>query len=96
MALSASIPGLGVIDVYEESINLASVAANTVAEQAFTVSGVGASDYLVGVEVPTGLGVVVGSGFVSAADEVTLVLSNPTASPVDAAAGTFKLYVARS
>lgn len=96
MSLSRSLyPDANPIHVYEQSVDLASVAADAAAEQAVTVTGVAASDLCIAVIPPTGLSVGIGGFFVSAADEVTLLLINPTASPVDEGALTFKFVVAK-
>lgn len=83
------------IDVFSVSLDVSSVAANSVEEEAFTVTGVPSDGELLGFEVPTGLGVGVCHGFVSDADEITLVFVNPTAGAVDPDAGTFRFFVAR-
>lgn len=93
MALIETIDYTQKIRVYEESLDPASVAANTTAEEAFAVSGVAATDYLIGITPPAALGMAV-HGYVSAANQVTLVFTNGTASPVDDAAATWRFFVA--
>lgn len=75
-----NVTGLGVASV---TLSPASVAANTTAEQTFTVPGVNASDVCVDVAKPTaqaGLGIV--GCRVSAANTVGVTFSNNTASPI--------------
>lgn len=97
MAKIDSLTDVNILNVFQETaVDPASVAANTVAEQAFTVTGVGASDRVISVKPPASLGLVVGAAWVSAADEVTVQLANPTASPVDPGAGTWEFVVAAS
>lgn len=73
------------------------VAANTTAEQTFTVPGVRASDVVVQVSKPSaqaGLGIV--GARVSAADTVGITFSNNTAAGITpTAAETYKLVLAR-
>ena len=74
------VTGLGVASV---TLSPASVAANTTAEQTFTVPGVNASDVCIDVTKPTaqaGLGIV--GCRVSAANTVGVTFSNNTASPI--------------
>lgn len=75
-----NVTGLGVASV---TLSPASVAANTTAEQTFTVPGVNASDVCIDVTKPTaqaGLGIV--GCRVSAANTVGVTFSNNTASPI--------------
>ena len=80
---------------YETSLNPASVAANTVARQTFTVTGLTVND-IITVNPPSltaGLNVI---GFrVSAADTVELVFWNSTGAPIDEGAGTYLIYAVR-
>lgn len=85
----------GRIDVYEQSVDLASVAANVIVEQDITVTGILATDDLINVEPITGMLVGICSAFVKAADTVALVLVNPTAGALDPPAGLMRFYVAR-
>ena len=74
------------IRVYTETIDLASVAANTSAEQDITVTGVTTSDVILNVIKPTaeaGIGIV--GARIKAADTVALTIMNATASAVNAA-----------
>lgn len=72
-----------------QSINVASVAANTTAEQTFTVPGLKLGDF-VEVNKPsnsTGLGIV--NCRVSAADTLAITYGNFTGSAIDPAAETY-------
>jgi hypothetical protein len=76
----------------------AQVAANTTAEQTFTVPGVRPNDFLMGVSKPTsqaGIGVV--NARVSAASQVAITFSNNTAGAITPTASeTYQLLMARS
>lgn len=79
----------GVVNV---TIDLASVAANTSAEQTFTVTGL-STDMMVFVnksDLDAGIGIV--NARVSAADTLALTIMNSTAGAVDAASETYKLF----
>lgn len=83
------------INVVSLSINVASVAANTTAEQTFTLPGLATTD-MVFVNKPSlsaGLGVV--NARVSAANTLALTFSNNTAAPIDPAAETYNILVVR-
>lgn len=75
------------IRVYDiDGVDLASVAANTTAEQDITVTGVTTDDVLLNVVKPSleaGLGIA--GARIKAADTVAVTFINATASPVDAA-----------
>lgn len=84
------------LDVLQVSLTPASVAANTTAEQTFTVTGLAVND-VVWVNKPTaqaGLGIV--GWRVSAASTLAITFSNNTASPiVPTAAQTYLIGVLR-
>lgn len=78
------------------SLNPASVAANTTAEQTFTVTGLVVGDQVI-VSKPTltaGLGIV--NARVSAANTLAITFINCTASPIDAAAENYIITWFRS
>jgi hypothetical protein len=97
--ISGNIQALGVLAV---TINPASVAANTTAEQTFTVPGLRVGD-LVWVNTPAvgtgaeqlnaGLGVC--GARVSAADTLALRFNNNTAGALDAGTSTYSVLVVR-
>jgi hypothetical protein len=74
------------LNVISASLNVASVAANTTAEQTFTVAGLETTDvvFVNKPSVSAGLGVV--NARVSAADTLALTFVNATAAPIDPAA----------
>jgi hypothetical protein len=86
---------VAVVSVVSVTFNPASVAANTTAEQAMTVTGAQVGD-LVFVRKPTlsaGLGIA--GARVSAADTVQVTFVNATASPIDAGSETYLVLVVR-
>lgn len=79
----------------QTTIDVASVAANTTAEQTFTVNGLKTTD-VVFVRKPSataGLGVV--NARVSAANTLAITFVNATASPINPAAETYLVAVFR-
>lgn len=81
--------------VISQSINVASVAANTSAEQTFTVPGLKVGDF-VSVNKPSlSAGLVIGNARVSAADTLAITFGNLTGSPIDPAAETYLIKVFR-
>ncbi len=83
--------------VYTPNLTPANVAANTTAEQTFTVTGLTTSDSIAGVALPghvAGIGLV---GYrVSAADTLALQWLNLTGAPLAPPAGVFRLVAIRS
>lgn len=92
--ITGNVQSMGVISV---AFTPASVAANTTAEQTFTVPGIIASDVCIDVTKPTsqaGLGIVMTR--VTAANTVGITFSNNTASPiVPTAAEVYKICIVR-
>jgi hypothetical protein len=96
---NAPSPSFGAdLTVYQVALSPAQVAANTTAEQTFTVSGVGVQDKVIAVIKPTaqaGLGIV--GHRVSAANTVAITFSNNTAAGITpTAAETYLIVVLRS
>lgn len=88
-----SIGGLAIVGI---TIDPASVAAGTTAEQTFTVPGLRLTDLIVSVTKPTltaGVGIV--NARVSAANTLAISFANATAAPVDAGPELYKVLVAR-
>lgn len=84
------------IVVYSQSLDVASVAANTTAEQTFTVTGLTTADKVF-VNKPSlndGLGIV--NARVSAADTLALTFVNATAAAIDPAAEAYAIVALRS
>jgi hypothetical protein len=74
------------------TLDVASVAANTSAEQTFTVNGL-TTDMMVFVNKPDlDAGLVVGNARVSAANTLALTFGNSTAGAVDPASEVYKLF----
>lgn len=89
--ITGNVQSLSVVSV---TLSPAQVAANTTAEQTFTVPGVNASDAVVAVSKPTaqaGLGIV--GWRVSAANTVGVTFSNNTASPITPTASQVYAFV---
>ena len=88
MAIAAAIvPSL----IVEQSLDVDEVAANTTAEQTFTVPGL-RTKHVVVVNKPAadaGLGIV--NARVSAADTLAITFVNATGTPIDPAAETYKI-----
>lgn len=82
--------------VYSQSLDVASVAANTTAEQTFTVTGLSTADkvFVNKPSVNAGLGIV--NARVSAADTLALTFVNATAGAIDPAAETYTIFAVRS
>lgn len=83
------------IYILSTTINPASVAAATTAEQTFTVAGLKLNDivYVTKPTVTAGLGIA--GARVSAADTLAIAFVNATASPIDAASETYTVTVLR-
>ena len=82
------------IRVYSQAIAPASVAANTVIGQTFTVTGLTTNDKVV---VNPGVNTIgVAGTYVSAADTLMVIFVNPTASPITAASSTWTIIAFRS
>lgn len=84
------------INIISQSLDVASVAANTTAEQTFTVTGLETTD-IVFVNKPSasaGLGIV--NARVSAANTLAITFVNATAAPIDPAAETYKIGVIKA
>lgn len=93
--IGGNVAALGVISV---TLSPAQVAANTTAEQTFTVPGLATIDVIAGVSKPTaqaGLGIV--GWRVSAANTLAITFSNNTASPITPTASqVYSVVVARA
>lgn len=100
LALDGDTPGSGTaitgIKIYTTSLNVASVAANTSAEQTFTVTGLTTSDKVFVIKPSLSAGLVIGNARVSAADTLAITFGNLTAAPIDPAAETYTVVAIRS
>jgi len=84
------------IVVYSQSLDVASVAANTTAEQTFTVTGLTTADkvFVNKPSLSAGLGIV--NARVSAADTLAITFVNATGTAIDPAAETYAIVALRS
>lgn len=80
----------------QQSLNVASVAANTSAEQTFTVTGLKTGDLVQVTKPSASAGLVVGNARVSADNTLAITFGNLTGSPIDPAAETYDIYVFRA
>lgn len=80
------------------TINLASVAAATFAEQSVTITGLDADEIVVALYPAAALSVAVGVcyGRISAADTLIVGVVNPSAGALDAASASFTLVTSKS
>ena len=85
-------------DTWDVSCTLDSASVSTVstATDTVTVPGVALGDMVIGMSIGVSEAGLVRRAYVSAANTVTIVTYNPTASPVDLAATTMQLIVARA
>jgi hypothetical protein len=80
---------------FSASLDVASVAANTSAEQTFTVTGLKIGDVVFVSKPSLSVGLVVGNARVSAANTVAITFGNLTAAPIDPGAETYLIGVVR-
>ena len=84
------------VRLYSQSLDVASVAANTSAEQTFTVTGLAVGDVVLAVNKPSlTAGLVVGNARVSAANTLALTFGNHTAGAIDPGAETYQIVAMR-
>lgn len=89
------IPFYGVC-VTQLLMNPASVAANTAAEQTFTMPGLLITDVVLAVVKPTlTAGIDIGNTRISAANTVAITFQNSTASPIDPPSETYTFVILR-
>lgn len=81
--------------VISQSINVASVAANTSAEQTFTVTGLKTGDFVQVSKPSLSAGLVISTARVSAANTLAITFGNLTGSPIDPGAETYLIHVFR-
>jgi hypothetical protein len=86
---------IGGISIYTATINPASVAAATSAEQTFTVTGLEVGDIPVVVKPTASAGLGLVNARVSAANTLALTFMNATASPIDAASESYTILAFR-
>lgn len=83
------------IGVITQSIDVASVAANTTAEQTFTVPGLAVGDFVIVNKPSASAGLGICNARVSAANTLAITFNNNTASPIDPAAESYKIMYIR-
>ena len=76
---------------YTVTVNPASVAANTSAEQTFACTGLLVTDLVVVSKPTLTAGLSIGSSRVSAADTLAITFVNSTAAPIDAASESYQV-----
>ncbi len=82
------------IHIYEEAVDLPSVAANTSAEVDITVTGVETTDVVLAVAKPTlEAGLLVGSARVKAANTISVQVANVTAGAIDEISETWTITI---
>lgn len=84
------------IRVYSQSLDVGSVAANTTAEQTFTVTGLTTTDKVFVNKPSFSAGLGVCNARVSAANTLALTFNNNTAAAIDPAAETYAIVAIRS
>lgn len=84
------------IAVYSQALDVASVAANTSAEQTFTVTGLTTGDKVFVSKPSLSAGLVIGNARVSAADTLAITFGNLTAAAIDPASETYTIVAIRS
>lgn len=96
VAVGASGTELSQIKVYSQTITPASVAAATVAEQTFTVTGLTTADKVIVNPAAIANSTGIAGVRVSAADTLAVRFSNPTAGALTPTAGTWAIVAIRS
>jgi len=84
------------VRVYSATIDPASVAINTVAEQTFTVTGLTTGDKVVVNPPSLSAGLGIAGARVSAANTLAINFVNPTGAAIDQASGTWEVIAFRS
>lgn len=90
--ITGNVASMGVITT---SINVASVAANTTAEQTFTIPGLRTGDFVEVSKPSLSAGLGIANARVSATDTIAISYVNATASPIDPAAETYLILWVR-
>jgi len=81
---------------YEKLLNIASVPANSTAEQTFTVTGVSVDDMVIGINKPSHTAdLAIINTRVSAKDTIAITFENSSGSAIDPAAETYSIAVLR-
>ncbi|MDH3981273.1 MAG: hypothetical protein OES84_00055 [Kiritimatiellaceae bacterium] len=83
------------INGYSQSIDVASVAANSESVQTFTVAGLVTSDVVIVNKPSNSAGLDLVQSWVSAADTLSLKYRNHTGSPIDPGSETYRIIAIR-
>lgn len=83
------------MNIIQASWDIPSVAANTTEEETFSLAGVKVGDYVHVSKADLDAGILFGSARVTADGTIGVQITNPTASPVDAAEETVTIFHAR-
>lgn len=81
--------------IVEKSLDVASVGANTSAEQDFTVKGLKTGDVVYVNKPSLSAGLIIGNARVKSADTLAITFGNLTGSPINPSAETYQIYVMR-
>ena len=81
--------------VYDESLTPASVGANSIAQESFSVPGARTGDVILAVSPPASLNVGVAGFRIDADDSVELTFVNPTAGALSPTSGTWRFVILR-
>ncbi len=95
--MSTTLPRGNVLKMFAVSltINPASVAANTTAEQTFALTGLAVGDMVLVSKPSLSAGLSVGDARVSAANTIAITFENHTAGAIDAGSETYQVLVIR-
>lgn len=98
LSIAGSQAGAAVIQwrLYSQSLDVASVNANTTAEQDFTVAGLATSDIVFINKPSLSAGLGIANVRVKATDTLSITFVNATAAPIDPAAETYKIFAIRA
>ncbi len=84
------------INIISQSLDVAAVAANTTAEQDFTVTGLETTDVVFVNKPSASAGLGIANSRVKAADTLSITFVNATAAPIDPAAESYKILVIKA
>lgn len=84
------------IGLFNATVDLGSVAANTSEEETFTLTGVKVGDFISVQKENLEAGIILGSARVEANDTVTVEVMNTTSGAINAASATMKVLVVRA
>ena len=82
-------------EYFTAALDVASVSANTSAEQTFSVRGLVTSDVVLVNKPALDAGLIIGNARVSAADTLAITFGNLTGSPINPGSETYNIYAFR-